>query len=78
VEHLNVTIDAWRVLKIAETVAHLRGTVTLAKLADLARRKGGTSIEVFGDRRGSWAKETCDVDVEVLTDGKLTLSKEVS
>jgi hypothetical protein len=73
-----VTIDAWRVLKIAETIAHLRGNITLTRLAELARGKGGTSIEVVGDRRGSWAKETCDVDVKVLTDGKLTLSKEVS
>ena len=77
-EHLDVTIDAWRSLKIAETVAHLKGNITLTRLAELARGRGGTTIEVTGNSRRAWAKETCDVDVEVLTDGKITLSKDVS
>jgi hypothetical protein len=73
-----VTIDAWRVLKVAETVAHLKGDITLSRLADLTRARGGSTIEVVGNRRAPWEKETCDVDVEILTDGRITLSKEAS
>jgi len=77
-EHKDVTVEAWRVLKVLEAVSQSNGRVTLSKLGDLARGKGSGTLEVPGNLRVKGKqRETLDIDVESLTEGRVELNKEV-
>ncbi|KAJ7650969.1 hypothetical protein FB45DRAFT_1018330 [Roridomyces roridus] len=64
----DVTLEAWKVLKIVEAVQADGGHLTLAMLAELARGNGGETYRVGGRKR--------KLDLERLCGGKVGLVKD--
>jgi ATP-dependent DNA helicase Q1 len=75
IEHKDVTIEAWQILKILEAVDAQGGRQTIAGLSDLARGLGGGSFEASGKRKKS--KEKVQLDYDAVAGGKVGLSKDV-
>ncbi len=72
----DVTVAAWRILTIVETVHKERGRVTLSQLADMARGLGNGEFKVPG--RGKRSKgTTSSLDKDSLDGEVVKLSKEV-
>lgn len=81
IETRNVTLESWKILKIAESIERDGGRVTVGMLADLVRGAGGRAYGVTergGKQSKGKAKEKVALDVEQIVGGKLTLSKDVS
>ena len=74
--HKDATLEAWQVLKIAQTVDTEGGRQTIAALSDLARGGAGGSFEAGGKRRMD--KEKVQLDYNAIAGGKVALSKDVS
>ncbi|KIJ15140.1 hypothetical protein PAXINDRAFT_180755 [Paxillus involutus ATCC 200175] len=74
IEHKDVTIEAWQILKILEAVDAQGGRQTIAGLSDLARGLGGGSFEASGKRKKS--KEKVQLDYDAVAGGKVGLSKD--
>ena len=77
VDERDVTLDAWKILRVAEYVRAHRGRVTLNQLADLARGagKGEFSLSTHASKSGP---SKASVDLTELCGGAVGLSKEVS
>ena len=76
VDHKDVTLEAWQLLKVAHEVCGQGGNIPLTKLVDLVRGKGGGSFTGGGGRRGK-TKEVTSLDLDALAGGKVGLSKDV-
>ena len=75
VDERDVTVDAWRVLRVAEYVRRQKGRVTLNQLAELARGTGKGEFTTHGSKSGS---SKAMVDLTQVCDGSVGLSREVS
>lgn len=76
----NVSMDAWRIMKVALSIESEGGHVTVGMLADLVRGAGGGSFSVStgGGRKGKYQlKEKVGLDLDAVAGGKVTLSKDV-
>ncbi|WWC87044.1 uncharacterized protein L201_001929 [Kwoniella dendrophila CBS 6074] len=76
----DVTVESWKIMKIAQFVQSEGGRVTLANLSDLVRGLGGGLFGVVGGGEGKKGKRRLNgekerVDLEALG-GKITLSKD--
>ncbi len=77
----DVTIEAWRILKVLTEVQREGGRVTLANLADLVRGLGGASFAVgAGGKKGKGRAtgEKGSIDLDEVAGGKVAMNKEVS
>lgn len=76
----DVTLEAWQILKIAESVQAQGGRLTQKALGDLARGLGGGGFEATAGqgKRKAKAKEKQNLDVNQVAGGKITLSGDVS
>ncbi|KAH8089929.1 ATP-dependent DNA helicase [Cristinia sonorae] len=73
---MDVTLFAWRILKIAQAVQTLNGKVTLAKLATLVRGKGGGKFDAALGKGKRKARTEEVVDPEGVAGGVVPLSAE--
>ena len=76
----DVSLEAWRILKVLTQVQSEGGRVTLVTLAELVRGLGKGSFAV-ADGKGRKRKvvgEKGSVDVEELAGGKVSFNKEAS
>ncbi|WVQ97922.1 hypothetical protein IAU59_005040 [Kwoniella sp. CBS 9459] len=76
----DVTLETWKILKVAQTVQREGGRVTLANLADLVRGLGGGMFGVVGGGEGKRGKrkmngEKAQVDLGEVG-GKVTMGKD--
>nr|XP_019047349.1 ATP-dependent DNA helicase [Kwoniella bestiolae CBS 10118]OCF26279.1 ATP-dependent DNA helicase [Kwoniella bestiolae CBS 10118] len=76
----DVTVETWKILKVAQYVQNEGGRVTLANLSDLVRGLGGGMFGVVGGGEGKKGKRKLNgekekVDLESLG-GKITLGKD--
>ncbi|WVQ69090.1 uncharacterized protein L199_007303 [Kwoniella botswanensis] len=76
----DVTVETWKILKVAQYVQNEGGRVTLANLSDLVRGLGGGLFGVVGGGEGKKGKRKLNgekekVDLEDLG-GKITLGKD--
>ncbi len=80
-EKKDVTLDAWRVLKVVQTIQEEGGQVTVGMLADLVRGAGGAAFSVAqqggGRKRKSLSKEKVGLDLDAIAGGKVSLGKDV-
>lgn len=76
VEHKDVTVEAWQILKILEAVEGSGGRLTIAGLSDLSRGLGGGSFETGGGGKRRNAKEKIQIDYDSVAGGKVRLSKD--
>ncbi|KIJ63080.1 hypothetical protein HYDPIDRAFT_176149 [Hydnomerulius pinastri MD-312] len=74
VEHKDVTVETWQLLKILEAVDAQGGRQTIAGLSDLARGLGGGSFDTGGKRQK--VKEKVQLDYDAVAGGKVGLSKD--
>ena len=65
-------------MKIVETITAEGGRVTLGMLADLARGAGGGAFGVGGRGGKGKSKEKVGLDLEVICQGKVDMSRDVS
>ncbi|KAG8886455.1 hypothetical protein FRB98_001274 [Tulasnella sp. 332] len=76
----DVTLEAWRLCKVAEQVAREGGRLTVAALGDLARGNGGASFGLVSTGKGRRSKGKADekvsLDLDALCGGKVGLSKD--
>lgn len=77
VEHKDVALFAWRILKVVEAVERMRGRVTLNKLIALVRGNGGGKIDaaVGNGKRKARTEEV--VNIDEVAGGVVQLSAEV-
>jgi hypothetical protein len=81
VDNKDVTLDAWKILKVAHVIGEEGGRTTLGMLADLVRGAGGGTFEGGSGGRGKGkgkAKEKKPLDLDLICGGKVDMSKEVS
>ncbi|WVF69876.1 hypothetical protein IAT40_004658 [Kwoniella sp. CBS 6097] len=76
----DVTLETWKILKVAQMVQREGGRVTLANLADLVRGLGGGMFGVVGGGEGKRGKrkmngEKAQVDLHEVG-GKISLGKD--
>ncbi|KAI6134746.1 ATP-dependent DNA helicase [Pisolithus croceorrhizus] len=74
VEQRDVTLEAWQILKILETISAQGTRQTIAGLGDLARGLGGGAFEGGGKRRKT--KEKLQLHYDSISGGKVELSKD--
>lgn len=72
VEHRDVTVEAWQILKILEYVQRHGGRLTLKGLSDVAHSGN------FEGKNGGKKTEKQNIDLDNVADGKINLSKDVS
>lgn len=81
IDRRNVTVAAWQILRVAETIQRSNGRVTVSQLVDLSRGLGGGAFTVRGDRRRKKDKpgqaQQSELDLEQVAGGKVELSKDV-
>ncbi|KAH7100070.1 ATP-dependent DNA helicase [Auriculariales sp. MPI-PUGE-AT-0066] len=70
----DVTLDAWRVLRVVKHVADHDGRLTIANLADLARGAGGGAFTT--GKKGKRAQDKMSVNFNEVSGGKVPLSKD--
>jgi ATP-dependent DNA helicase Q1 len=68
-------MEVWKSLKVIMEVSRNSGRLTLSGLADLVRGLGGGAFTVV--ENGQAVGNRGRLDLEVLCQGKVTLSKEV-
>ena len=78
----DVSLEAWKILRVLNEVQKASGRVTLATLADLVRGLGGGNFAVASakgkGKRQAASGEKGSLDVDDIVGGKVTLNKEVS
>ncbi|KAF8600248.1 ATP-dependent DNA helicase [Ceratobasidium sp. AG-I] len=75
----DVTLDAWTIIRVAQTIDGEGGRVTVGMLADLARGVGGKAFQVPGGGGGRGKKKTSEkvgLDLAEVAGGKIALSKD--
>ncbi|KAG9032506.1 hypothetical protein FRB95_001413 [Tulasnella sp. JGI-2019a] len=76
----DVTVNAWRLCKVAEQVSREGGRLTVAALGDLARGNGGASFGIVAGGKGRRSRgktdEKASLDLDAVCGGKVTLSKD--
>lgn len=75
IKQRDVTAEAWKLLKILESVNKDGGRLTIAGLSDVARGAHGGGFEA-GGRRGSPKRKVC-LDYDAIAGGTVALSKYV-
>ena len=75
VDHRDVTVEAWQILKILEYVQKHGGRLTLKGLSDVARGANGGGFE---GKHGRKKTEKQNIDLDNVAGGKINLSKDVS
>lgn len=78
VERKDVTMDVWRILKVAENIEQSGGRATLSMLGDLVRGAGGGAFVAGGTSKRNKGKEKVGLDLDFIANGKVLLSKDVS
>lgn len=73
----DVTLEAWQILKIVESVQAQGGRITQNALGDLARGLGGGGFEATAGQGKRKAKEKHTLDINQVAGGKITLSRDV-
>jgi ATP-dependent DNA helicase Q1 len=77
-----VTLDSWRIIRVAEEVQRQGGRVTLGNLGDLVRGLGGGGFGMGGGATGKKRKGAADekgsLNLIDLVGGKVGLGKDVS
>ncbi|KAG6820211.1 hypothetical protein H0H93_003865 [Arthromyces matolae] len=71
----DVTLQAWQLVKIAQTVVEDGAKITLNNLATLARGNGGGQYDVGRGKKGK-TKEKHKLNLEEVAGGEVNLSKE--
>ncbi|KAH8835038.1 P-loop containing nucleoside triphosphate hydrolase protein [Flagelloscypha sp. PMI_526] len=75
---VDIKVEAWQILKVAEELDSVGGNATVAMLANLSRGKGGASVSVStkgsGRGRGADKKSKQDFDVQQICGGPVGLS----
>jgi hypothetical protein len=78
VEHRDVTVEAWQLLKVANAVCIPGGNIPLTKLVDLARGRGGGSFTTStGGGKRAKTKSVIALDLDAVASGKVCLGKDV-
>lgn len=77
VERKDVTLEAWKVLKVAQAISAEGGRTTLGMLADLVRGAGGGAFEVSGPRGKSKGQGKHKLDLDAVCHGKVDLRRDV-
>ncbi|KAG8810526.1 hypothetical protein FRC17_002895 [Serendipita sp. 399] len=73
----DVTVEAWKILKIVGAIKEEGGKATLSMLSDLVRGAGGGSIETSNGGKGrSKQKEKVQLDVDAICEGKVEMHKD--
>ncbi|KIK24839.1 hypothetical protein PISMIDRAFT_377664 [Pisolithus microcarpus 441] len=75
VERRDVTLEAWQILKILETISAQGARQTIAGLGDLARGLGGGAFEGGSKRRKT--RDKLQLHYDSISGGKVELSKDV-
>ena len=76
----DVTLDAWRCLKVLQEIDRNGGRITLSNLMDVVRGLGGGSYGLVQQGKGRKRKssgETATLSVGEVASGKVELSKDV-
>src|ERR1700722_4638909 len=76
VDHQDVTLEAWQILKVSDQIRRSCCRATVNMLADLVRGLGHWSIAVSGGKTGE--KDKFHVDIDDIAGGKIGLNKDVS
>ncbi|KAL6299341.1 P-loop containing nucleoside triphosphate hydrolase protein [Sparassis latifolia] len=76
VDRRDITLAAWRVLKVVEIVNKRGGFVTVAQLADLVRGHGGSSFHAKVKKGRKTVREKVHLDLNEVAGGKLEYSKQ--
>lgn len=74
VERRDVTLEAWQILKILETISAQGARQTIAGLGDLARGLGGGAFEGGSKRRKT--RDKLQLHYDSISGGKVELSKD--
>jgi superfamily II DNA helicase RecQ len=78
VDHKDVTIEAWQIVKICDSVHRSGQRFTVSQLADFVR--GGSSVDantsIGGGKKGK--EELAEMDLDAISGGKVTMNKDVS
>lgn len=78
VEHRDVTLAAWQLLKILQAVRQQGGKLTLGKLAALARGNAKGAYEVTTMKGRKRETETLTIDLNSVAGGAVEMSKLVN
>ncbi|EJD54785.1 ATP-dependent DNA helicase [Auricularia subglabra TFB-10046 SS5] len=74
--NLDVTLDAWRAVRVLSHIATHKGRVTIAILADLVRGVGGGAFSAGGKKGKKSQQDKLDLDLDEVCGGKISLSKD--
>jgi hypothetical protein len=77
VERKDVTLEAWKVLRVSQAISAEGGRTTLGMLADLVRGAGGGAFEVSGSRGKSKGQGKHKLDLDAVCHGKVDLRRDV-
>lgn len=74
--NLDVTLDAWRVVRVLSHIATHKGRVTIAILSDLVRGVGGGAFSAGGKKGKKSQQDKLDLDLDEVCGGKISLGKD--
>lgn len=78
IEHKDVTLEAWKVMKAAEFIASEGGRATVNQLADLVRGFGGGTFGIVsGGKNRFKTSEKISLNMDDVAGGKVGMAKEV-
>jgi ATP-dependent DNA helicase Q1 len=79
-EHKDVTVEAWQIVNIVDSIHRSEGRLTLTMMGDLARGVSNGPFEIInggGKKDKVRAGDKIDVDLDAIAGGKVCLNKEV-
>jgi len=79
-DHRDMTVEAWKILKITEALQRSGGRLTLSQLGELVRGGGGGAFEMSTGGGGRKGKEKAKekLDLKAIAGGSVNLTKDVS
>lgn len=77
VDQKDVTVEAWQILKIVDSVKRQGGRLTHNGLGDLARGMGGGAFDVGSGKGKGKTKEKQTLNLDEIAGGKVGLSRDV-